>query len=249
VLPPFDNIQVDRARAVVGQALERGDGWLSPAELQDLFDAVGITMAQSRLVKTVDEAVQAARALEYPVVLKAVGPRILHKSEVGGVRLNLAGEAAVRQAGEEMAARLGEELSGLVVQEMVMGGVEVVVGATLDPTFGPLIVYGSGGILVEMLNDVAFRINPLTDVDVADMLNEVKGTALLRGWRGGPAADEAALKELILRVSVLLEICPQIHEMDANPVKVLAQGATVVDARIRVARLSDPPPTRRIDYF
>jgi len=249
VLPLLNNLQVEEARAVVEQALERGDGWLSPVELQDLFNAVGITMAQSRLVKTVDEAAKAANAMGYPVVLKAVGPRILHKTEVGGVRLNLANEAAVRQAGDAMTAQLGDELSAMIVQEMVTGGVEVVVGATLDPTFGPLIVYGSGGILVEMLNDVAFRINPLTDVDVEDMLNEVKGTALLRGWRGSPAADEAALKELILRVSVLLEICPQIHEMDANPVKVLEQGAKIIDARIRVARLSDQTPTRRIAYF
>jgi acetyl coenzyme A synthetase (ADP forming)-like protein len=249
VLPLFDNIHVDEARRIVEQALERGDGWLSPVELQDLFSAVGITMAQSRLVTRTDEAVKAARAIGYPVALKAVGPRILHKTEVGGVRLNLTNERQVRAACEELQERLGDELSGLIVQEMVTGGVEVVVGATLDPTFGPLVVYGSGGILVELLNDVAFRINPLTDVDVQDMLSEVKGTALLRGWRGKPAADEAALKELILRVSVLLEICPQIHEMDANPVKVLEQGATIVDARIRVARLADPTPTRRIAYF
>ncbi len=249
VLPLFDNIRVEDARRVVEQALGRGGGWLSPAELQDLFGTVGITMAQSRLVATPAEAVKAAREIGYPVVLKAVGPRILHKTEVGGVRLNLAGERQVRAAGEEMRERLGDELSGMMVQEMVTGGVEVVVGATLDPTFGPLVVYGSGGILVELLNDVAFRINPLTDVDVQDMLNEVKGTALLRGWRGKPAADEAALKELILRVSILLEICPQIQEMDANPVKVLEQGAKIVDARLRVGRLADPAPTRRIAYF
>ncbi|MFL6273600.1 MAG: GNAT family N-acetyltransferase [Blastocatellia bacterium] len=249
VLPLFDNIRVDDARRVVEQALERGDGWLSPVELHDLFNAVGIRMAQSRLVTTTDEAVKAARAIGYPVVLKAVGPRILHKTEVGGVRLNLANERMVRAAAEEMRERLGEELSGMMVQEMVTGGVEVVVGATLDPTFGPLVAYGSGGVMVELLNDMAFRINPLTDVDVQEMLGEVRGTALLRGWRGAKAADEAALRELILRVSVLLEICPQIHEMDANPVKVLEQGARIVDARLRVARLGEPPPTRRIAYF
>jgi hypothetical protein len=206
-------------------------------------------MAQSELVLEVDQAVRAAGVIGYPVALKAVGPRLLHKTEMGGVRLNLSDERSLRAACEEMRARLGDELSGMIVQEMVGDGVEVVVGAALDPTFGPLVGYGSGGILVEMLNDVAFRINPLTDLDVEDMLNEVKGTALLRGWRGMPAANEAALKELILRVSVVLEICPQIHEMDANPVKVSVQGAKLVDARVRVARLPDPPPTRRIAYF
>lgn len=249
VLPLFDDIRVEEARAVVERALERGDGWLSPVELHELFDAVGVTVAQTQLVADVNEAVQAAKVMGYPVALKAAGPRLVHKTEVGGVRLNLADEQSLRAACEEMSARLGEELSGMIVQEMVTDGVEVVVGATLDPTFGPLVVYGSGGILVEILNDVAFRINPLTDVDVEEMLNEVKGTALLRGWRGTAAANEAALKTLILRISVLLEICPQIHEMDANPVKVSATEAKVVDARIRVARLPDPPPTRRITYF
>jgi acyl-CoA synthetase (NDP forming) len=181
-------------------------------------------------------------------VLKAAGPTILHKTEVGGVALNLANEEAVRSAYTSMANRLGDALTGAVVQEMVKGGVEVVVGATLNPTFGPLVLYGSGGILVELLNDVAFRINPLTDTDVDDMLNAVKGTALIRGYRGAPAADEAALRELILRVSVLLEICPEIHEMDANPVKVLEKGAIVVDARVRIDRSLEPGPTRRIAY-
>jgi acyl-CoA synthetase (NDP forming) len=110
------------------------------------------------------------------------------------------------------------------------------------------VLYGSGGILVELLNDVAFRIHPLTDADVREMINEVKGTALLRGYRGSQPADEAALSELILRVSALLEICPQIQEMDANPVKVLEAGVIVVDARVRVDRLVEPPPTRRIAY-
>jgi acyl-CoA synthetase (NDP forming) len=108
-------------------------------------------------------------------------------------------------------------------------------------------LYGSGGILVELLNDVA-RINPLTDTDVREMVNEVKGTALLRGYRGTPPSDEAALSEIILRVSALLEICPQIQEMEANPVKILESGAIVVDARVRVDRLVEPPPTRRIAY-
>src|SRR5204862_2780939 len=114
-LPLFDNIRVDDARRVVEQALERGDGWLSPVELQDLFDAVGIRVAQSRLVTKTDEAVKAAKAIGYPVALKAVGPRILHKTEVGGVRLNLDGERMLREAAEEMSARLGEELSGMIV--------------------------------------------------------------------------------------------------------------------------------------
>jgi acetyl coenzyme A synthetase (ADP forming)-like protein len=247
-VPTFDDIRVDEAKAVVETALTRGGGWLSPVEIGELFRAAGIPVAKSRLVTNIDDALTAARRIGFPVALKATGPAIIHKTEVGGVALNLSDETAVRRAYDGMSVRLGNDLTGVIVQEMVAGGVEVVVGATLDQTFGPLVLYGSGGILVELLNDVAFRINPLTDTDVRDMLNEVKGTALLRGYRGSPPADEAALSDTILRVSALLEICPQIQEMDANPVKVLESGAIVVDARVRVDRLVELPPTRRIAY-
>jgi acyl-CoA synthetase (NDP forming) len=247
-VPTFSDIRADDAKAIVEQALARGGGWLSPVEIGELFSAAGIPAAKSRLVSNLDDALKAAEKIGYPVALKATGPAIIHKTEVGGVALNLADEAAVRRAHDDMATRLGADLTGVIVQEMVAGGVEVVVGATLDKIFGPLVLYGSGGILVELLNDVAFRINPLTDTDVRDMINEVKGTALLRGYRGSRPADEAALSEIILRVSALLEICPQIQEMEANPVKVLENGAIVVDARMRVDRLVEPPPTRRIAY-
>jgi acetyl coenzyme A synthetase (ADP forming)-like protein len=247
-VPTFDDIRVEDAKSIVDKVLARGGGWLSPVEIGDLFSAARIPAAKSQLVVNLDDALIAAKKIGFPVALKATGPTIIHKTEVGGVALNLADEAAVRRAYDDMATRLGADLTGVMIQEMVAGGVEVVVGATLDKTFGPLVLYGSGGILVELLNDVAFRINPLTDTDVREMIGEVKGTALLRGYRGSHTADEAALSEIILRVSALLEICPQIQEMDANPVKVLESGAMVVDARVRVDRLVEPPPTRRIAY-
>ena len=247
-VPTFADINVDDAKAIVEKALKRGGGWLSPAEIGALFRAVGIPVAKSRLVTSLDDALKAAEKIGLPVAMKATGPAIIHKTEVGGVLLNLADEAAVRRAYDGLTTRLGADMTGVVIQEMVPGGVEVVVGATLDKTFGPLVLYGSGGILVELLNDVAFRIHPLADADVREMINEVKGTALLRGYRGSQPADEAALSELILRVSALLEICPQIQEMDANPVKVLETGVIVVDARVRVDRPVEPSPTRRIAY-
>jgi acetate---CoA ligase (ADP-forming) len=247
-VPVFSDIRADDAKAIIERALARGGGWLSPIEIGELFSAAGIPAAKSRLVSNLDDALKAAESIGFPVALKATGPAILHKTEVGGVALNLADAAGLRRAYDDMATRLRADLTSVIVQEMIAGGVEVVVGATLDQTFGPLVLYGSGGILVELLNDVAFRINPLTDTDVREMMNEVKGTTLLRGYRGSPPADEAALTEIIMRVSALLEICPQIQEMDANPVKVLEQGAIVVDARIRVDRLVEPPPTRRIAY-
>ncbi|HLG17375.1 MAG TPA: bifunctional GNAT family N-acetyltransferase/acetate--CoA ligase family protein [Blastocatellia bacterium] len=247
-VPTFDDIHAEAAKAIVGRAIARGGGWLSPVEVHELFGAAGIAMADSRFVANLDDAMIAAREIGFPVALKAVGPAIIHKTDVGGVALGLDSEAAVRAAYNDMAERLGSDLTGMLVQEMVEGGAEVVVGSVLDSTFGPLVLFGSGGVLVEMLNDVAFRMHPLTDVDVDDMLNEVKGTALMRGYRGAARLDEAALRELMMRVSALLEVCSEIHEMDANPVKVLEKGAVVVDARIRVARLVEAPPSRRIAY-
>jgi acetyl coenzyme A synthetase (ADP forming)-like protein len=247
-VPAFTDIQTDEARAVVERALARGGGWLGPAEVHDLFAAVKIPVAKTLFVSNADEAAKAAASIGFPVALKAAGPTILHKMKVGGVELGLSHAGAVRKAYADMAGRLGADLAGALVQEMIPDGVEVVVGSTLDPTFGPLVLYGGGGILVELLNDVAFRINPLTDVDVQDMINEVKGTALLRGYHGAPAGDETALAEIISRVSALIEMCPQIHEMDANPVRVLQMGAVVVDARVRVNRLPESTPTRRIAY-
>jgi acetyl coenzyme A synthetase (ADP forming)-like protein len=247
-LPRFDDIRENEAREIVERVLARGGGWLSPTEVDELFETVGIPAAGSRFASSSEEAVLAAREIGFPVALKAAGPAILHKTEVGGVALDLKDDAAVRNAYLEMAELIGRDMTGGVVQEMVSGGVEVVVGSTLDPTFGPLVLYGSGGILVELLNDVAFRINPLTDVDVREMIDEVRGTALLRGYRGGPKADEGALAEILLRVSCLLELCPQIRELDANPVKVLSKGAKVVDARVRVERVPEPSVSRRIAY-
>lgn len=247
-IPAFDDIRVDEVRKIVERALERGGGWLNCIEAHSLFRATGIPIARSRFAANPDEAVKAAYEIQFPVVLKAAGPTILRRTEVGGVALNLDDEAAVRTAYRAMLERLGDDLTGVIVQEMVAEGVEVVVGATLDPTFGPLVSYGIGGILVELLNDVAFRIHPLTDADAGEMMNEVRGTALLRGYRGARPADETAVTQIILRVSALLEICPEIQEMDANPIKVSEKGAIVADARVRVGRLPEPAPTRRIAY-
>ncbi|HET8944807.1 MAG TPA: acetate--CoA ligase family protein, partial [Dehalococcoidia bacterium] len=132
----------------------------------------------------------------------------------------------------------GEEMEGVTVQRMVPEGIEAIVGVTQDPLFGPLIMFGLGGTLVELLKDVAFRIHPLTDVDAREMVRSVKGYALLEGWRGSPPGDVAALEDLLLRVSYLIEEVPEIAEMDLNPVKVLppGQGCVVVDTRILLRR-------------
>ncbi len=205
-------------------------------------------MAPARVAATEAEAAEAARALGFPVALKAVGPAILHKTEVGGIRLGLADEAAVVAACRDLKGRLGAQIAGFLVQAMVPDGVEVIAGVTRDATFGPLVLYGSGGTLVELLADVAFRLHPLTDVDVGEMLDEVRGTALLRGYRGSAPKDEAALKDLLLRLSALVDACPDVSEMDLNPVKVLERGVRVVDARVRVQRKPVLAPSRRVAY-
>ncbi len=247
-VPALDGIDVERARGVIARALAGGGGWIEPLEAAELLTAFQIPVAAMRVARDEAAAAAAAKDLGFPVAVKAVGPTILHKTEVGGVRLNLTDEAAVLSACRDLKKRLGASLTDFLVQSMVPGGVEVLVGITQDPTFGPLVVYGSGGTLVELVADVAFRLHPLTDRDVAAMLDEVKGTALLRGYRGAPRGDESALKEMLLRVSALVENCPEVREMDLNPVKVLPRGVRVVDARIRVGRPPALTPSRRIAY-
>ena len=236
------------SRGLIARVLERGGGWLSPVEVEELLTAFGIPVAPARVAATETEAAESARTLGFPVAVKAVGPAILHKTEVGGIRLGLADGAAVVAACRELKSRLGAGLTQFLVQAMVPDGVEVIAGVTRDETFGPLLLYGSGGTLVELLADVAFRLHPLTDVDVAAMLDEVRGTALLRGYRGAPPKDEAALKDLLLRLSALVDACPEVREMDLNPVKVLDRGVRVLDARVRVEKKPVSPPSRRVAY-
>ncbi|MEX0880786.1 MAG: acetate--CoA ligase family protein [Thermoanaerobaculia bacterium] len=247
-VPKFEEIRREDLRALIAGAMSRGGGWLTPGEAQDLLKALGILAARPRLATTWKDVRDAAREIGFPLALKAVGPAILHKTEVGGIKLGLAGMAAVRSAYRELSRSLGDAMTAVLVQEMVPGGVEVIVGATYDAAFGSLVLYGSGGTLVELLSDVSFRIAPLTDLDVADMLEEVRGTALLRGYRGTAPADEAALREILLKVSALLELCPEVLELDLNPVKVLEKGACAVDCRVRVGRPPTSPRARRVSY-
>jgi acetyl coenzyme A synthetase (ADP forming)-like protein len=244
----FTDVQEDVARQIVSAALARGGGWLTPAESQMLVEAVGITTTPTRLVTTDSAAAAAAREMGYPVVLKAAGPEIVHKSDVGGVVLNIRNEDETREAFRTLKSRLGPAMTAAVVQQMVAGGVELLIGAVTDPTFGPLVACGSGGVLVDLLEDTVFRIHPLTDVDAKEMIESVKSAALLRGYRGHPPADQGAATDTLLRVTALLEICPEILEIDINPLKVLEQGARAVDVRVRVGRPEIPAPTRRVSY-
>ena len=247
-VPVLTDVKAEAAKHIVETALRRGGGWLTTEEEQDLMTAVGIATAPARLTTTADEASAAADALGYPVALKAIGPALLHKTERQAVRLNLPNQQAVRAAADDLRRTLATDMSGLLVQRMVPGGVEMLVGALQDPIFGPLVVCGSGGILVDLLGDSSFRLHPITSQDASDMISELKSAPLLRGYRGAPPVDEAALRDTLLRVSALVGICPEIQELDLNPVKVLTSGACAVDVRIRVGKPHLGRPTRRVEY-
>ncbi|MGD2051596.1 MAG: GNAT family N-acetyltransferase [Acidimicrobiia bacterium] len=249
-IPALDGIDEGAARAVVERALSRigeGPGWLEADEVAAVLAAFSLTMPHGEVVHDEDAAVAAAAAFDGPAVLKVVAESAVHKSDIGGVALDRRGEAQVREGYRTVRAAVADP-EGVLVQEQVPGGHEVLIGMTEDPTFGPLVVFGLGGIYVELLNDVAFRLPPLTDVDAAEMIGEVKSAPLLRGYRGGDPGDLEALQDALLRVSALAEALPEVVEMDLNPVKVRrpGEGVTVVDARMRVRRVGGPwVPSRR----
>src|SRR4029079_7043663 len=184
---------------------QRGTGWLTTEETRGILNAMKLPVQPGGIAHTSDDAVALAEKIGYPIALKLASHRIVHKTEIGGVHLQLMDERAVRHAFESMRARLGETgqleaMEGVLVQPMVRGGVEVMVGVTHDPLFGPLIAVGLGGIHVEILGDVQFRITPLTDHDAAGMIRGIKGYRLLSGYRGHPAADIEAIEDVLLRI-------------------------------------------------
>jgi len=233
-----EHVNVDRpaARAIVDHACSTGGGWLSPLGCEALLEACGIPTAGSHVVRSAGQACAIAQAIGYPVVLKGSGPDILHKTEAHVVHTSLADDAAVAEAYGALSRN--RDVVQVLVQRMFRG-VEMFVGATFDPVFGHAVVCGSGGTLVELLHDTSCRLAPLTDVAAHEMLDELRGVALLRGYRGAPPADEAALRDILLHVSALLTACPEIRELDLNPVIVSPTGATAVDARIRIEQLSN----------
>ena len=227
-----------RARKVLDAA--RGDGCVEIVEFQaqELLKAYELPLPATELARTSDQAVKAAARIGYPVVLKIASPHISHKSDVGGVRVNLRDEAAVRSAFLDItarAARLRKEASitGCLVQSMApKGSKEVIVGFKRDAQFGPLIMFGLGGIYVEVLKDIAFRLAPLTMDDAAKMIREIKSFPLLRGVRGEPAVDFKAIEDILLTMSQLAEDFPDIFEAEFNPILVNHEGAVVADVRV-----------------
>jgi acetate---CoA ligase (ADP-forming) len=228
-VPELDGIDRAAAEAVVEQALASADDvWLDPADARELLLAYGIPLVPERVAGTVDEAVEAARELGFPAVVKTAEPGA-HKTETGGIALDLRDEAAVREAAE----RIGLPV---IVQPMLQGGVELLAGVVEDPTFGPLVAFGPGGVLAELIGEASFRIAPLTDADARELVTSGKAGRLVAGFRGAPPADEDALADLVLRLARLGEDLHALAELDLNPVLALPQGCVAVDARVRVRR-------------
>ncbi|MGZ8578459.1 MAG: bifunctional acetate--CoA ligase family protein/GNAT family N-acetyltransferase, partial [Actinomycetota bacterium] len=240
--PDLPDVRDDEIHALVATALEREASWLSQDEVGTLLDCYGIRRVHEVVAATPEEAADAAGRFADRVVLKAAGP--LHKTEAQAVRLDLA-PGDVLQGATTMTEALtaqGLETSGFIVQEMVHGGTEMLVGVVADPIFGPVVAVGAGGVTVELIRDVAVRVAPLTDRDADEMVHELATYPLLDGFRGAPKKDVAALTDVVLRVSALADAHPEIAEMDLNPVMVLPRGAVVVDARVRVRATGPEPP-------
>lgn len=244
VEPEFEDFDADAARGVCDRVLaERGDGWLLPDEVAELGAACGLPLVEGRVATSADEAADAAESLGMPVVAKLVSRTLVHKTDLGGVQLNLRDAAAVRNAFDTIRGALEtagheDEFEGVLVQPMLSGGVEIMAGMTEDPVFGPLIAFGLGGIHVEVLGDVVFRVAPLTDKDAHEMVQGIRGRKLLEGYRGHPPADEPALEEMLLRLSRLVDEVDEIDDLDINPAFALppGQGCRIVDLRVHVRR-------------
>ncbi len=233
----------DGAFTIVQRVLARGDTKLNEIEALELLRCYGIATAPAQLAKNANQAAEVAGKMPGPVVLKIVSPQIMHKTDVGGVRVGVQGAAAVRLAYTEIVesargAVPDALVEGVLVQAMVTGGRELIAGVTRDPLFGPLVMFGLGGIYAEALRDVSFRIAPLSEADADDMINSIRARKIIEGMRGQPPVDRVALREVLRRVSQLAVDIPQIHELDLNPLLGFADRVVAVDARVRVEALA-----------
>jgi acetate---CoA ligase (ADP-forming) subunit beta len=210
---------------------------LNEVEAKDLLRQAGIPVVPTKLARSKKEALALSREMGFPVALKIVSPDIIHKSDAGGVKLGLANTAQVARAYSGMLASIkqkypGAEIDGVAVQKMAQLGVEIIIGMSQDSQFGPVIMFGLGGILVEVLKDVSFRVVPLSKRDAAEMVREIKGFTLLQGFRGQPPVNLARLEELLIKVSDFVEKNPRIKELDLNPLFARGDSIVAVDARI-----------------
>jgi len=247
VEPELDGIDANAARRVLervalGASSAPGGGpkpgsvgtWVQGEEAMALLESYGIPTARTVAVASAGEARDAAANMGFPVALKATGPAIVHKSDVGGVQLSLGSPDAVADAYKKMRESLGGEMDGAIVQKMAPSGVETIAGFVREPSFGPLVLFGLGGTAVEVLGDHSTRLAPLTDLDARELVLSLRGARLLTGFRGSAPVDVDALVDLVIRLGRLAEDLPELAEGDCNPVIATPEGAVVVDARFRV---------------
>jgi len=243
-VPTLKGIQKTKACDLISTLMKNSSTrplQLSAKDISELLADYGIRQAQLMMAETPEVAKEAARKLGFPVAVKLASSAITHKTDVGGVVLNVTSEEGVAEAFhsiEQNLEKLGRlsEMSGVTVQHMITGGIETIVGVTHDPSFGPLLMFGSGGIYAELIKDVTFKLNPITDLDASEMIGSLKMSGLFKGYRGSPPSDVKSLKDLLLRLSAMVEDIPEIAELDLNPVNVRPEqdGYWVIDARITV---------------
>lgn len=247
----YPDLDLERVRAIARDALGAPAGgpgrgtaapqaWLPWERAVELLEAAGVPVAPGVTVHSPEEARAAAARLGWPVVLKATGPALTHRTERGGVVLGITDETTLGAALQELRTRIGDDMDAAVVQPMLGGGVETIVGVTQDPTFGPLVLFGLGGVTAELWRDTAFRLVPLTDVDVDELLRSPRGAPLLTGYRGTAPVDLTALGDVVGRIGALADAVGEIAELDCNPVLARPDGVWVLDVKVRVAA----PPTR-----
>ena len=226
-----------KVNEILSQARKEKRTVLTEIESKKVLKEVGIHCTDTRLAATRENAVTLSKEIGYPVVLKISSKDITHKSDAGGVKVNLKDKTDVERAYDEIMTAARKKfpnavIEGISVQCMAKSGIEVIMGMINDPSFGPVIMFGLGGVFVEVLKDVAFRIVPIEESDAEDMINEIKGKKLLEGYRGQDPADVACLQQMLLKLSDFVNTTPEIEEIDMNPVFSYKDGAVVVDARI-----------------
>jgi len=222
---------------IIDKARKEGRSLLTEIEAKELLKQAGVSVIDTSLAASREEAISISRRFGFPVVLKIASPDIVHKSDAGGVKLGLKTSKQVGKAYDDILGAISQKypqamIQGVSVQKMARPGVEVIIGMSQDAQFGPVVMFGLGGILVEILKDVSFRIVPLTRRDAGEMIREIKGYPLLEGYRGQEPVDVSNLEELLLKVSDFVEQNPEVKELDLNPIFAYSDGAVAVDARV-----------------
>ncbi len=246
-IPEFGGLREAEARALIGRFLaqHRYGGWLSVSETIELLSCYGIPLVTTRPVTSMEAAARVAAELGGHVALKADVRWLVHKSDAGGVKIDLRTREDVQRAYCLLADRFGSDLERVLVQPMVTGGVELLIGVVQEPVFGALVVFGLGGVITDVLGDHTARLAPLTSADADEMLREIRAAPLLFGYPDEPAADVAALADTLLRVSRLADDLPEVAELDLNPVIARPDGVSAVDARVRITPAEPQDPFLR----